>query len=214
MIVIAGEAMSHCIIHTDHDRLLRNLLLRCRDGADMNRTFGMVCQEFGESLVNLAVQAELIRDTDLGWPFMSITDAGRAKLAEFAPRPEALAFAKLMLPNSETRIGTVAAQLDDLISDIVGRETPDKLSVSDLSTALRRHPVAVCIMNGEDVLSEFGLSEIDESEEQHDARLAKADDWLADNRDQIEDAMSRAGFEAIGIVGDGPAEFKIGPMPE
>ena len=74
------------------------------------------------------------------------------------------------------------------------------LSAYQLSELLGRLPVARCIMQPADVLTqcELGQNETGDTEEQHAERLDKAAEWLADNRKYVEEAMTVTGFEAIG----------------
>lgn len=73
------------------------------------------------------------------------------------------------------------------------------LSVDQLSSGLRRLPVAACIMQPGDVLSAFDLGEHD-TEEQGNERLALAAEWLAENRKHVDEAMTRNGFNAIEVL--------------
>lgn len=85
-----------------------------------------------------------------------------------------------------------------------------ELSVYQLSEALHRQTVAVCIMQPADVLTAMNLGQMEtgDSDEQHGERQGMAAEWLAENRKYVEEAMTRDGFAAIEAL-TSPDEFSI-----
>lgn len=83
-----------------------------------------------------------------------------------------------------------------------GRYRPPQLNVYDLGETIRALGSAVAIMQPEDVLSNFGVGEgaVDETAEGYQPRLDAAAKWLTENRTMIEEAMVKAGFEAMAFA--------------
>ena|ERR1051326_4430898 len=124
----------------------------------------------------------------------------------------------LMVNNLNLALDDGSTSYADLLAGLVEFDqlTPLLALVPALSAALRAQRNAVVVMQPCDLLAEFGLTQIDTGEDDaaYTSRLTHAADWLASNARKVEEAMTQAGFDAMSVLADGPAPFKIGPMPK
>src|ERR1051326_2024001 len=109
----------------------------------------------------------------------------------------------LMVNNLNLALDDGSTSYADLLAGLVefNQLTPllALVPVEALAAALRQHKVADCIMRPVDVLAQACLTqeETGEDDAAYTSRLARSADWLASNREQIEEAMTQAGFNTI-----------------